>query len=154
MVTKLDPRQLTTGQQNALRRSEEYGVSFDELAEDIVESIYNLKGDKDTWFDLRHPTTGAKYQVKSTTSKIGEYYLNEGRFRIWQSQNKSMMGSDNANIAWYAFVLFDKNSGYLYVQRRKPKTVNKIVRESGGWNESGHDMGRQYKVRIPDVIEV
>lgn len=150
MTVTVDPRNLTRSQQRDLQRTE----SFGELAEDIVETVWNLEDESGEWYDLTHPTTGARYEVKSTSSEIGDKYPGDGRFRVWESQTKSLLASDRTNVAWYVFVFMDEDAGLLRIQRRKPSTVQKIVRKSGGWNQSGHSMGRQYKLPYRDVMEV
>lgn len=153
MTTVIDPRDLSRGQQEKLQRG---GDAFDELAEELVAEEFDLEhvGVDAEWFDCRHPDRPTKYEVKSTHEQIGEDYPAEGRFRVWKSQTKSLVASDARATAWYAFVLFDESEGLFYLQRRRPSTISRLVRDRGGWNESGHEsMGPQHKLPIDEVVE-
>jgi hypothetical protein len=151
MTVVLDPRDLSRGQQRRLQRE----ASFADVAEEIVAEEYGLDGlglDPD-WWDLR-TESGTKYQVKSTSTEIGEKYPGSGRFRVWQGQHRSLVASDAVGTAWYAFVLLDEDRGVLRIQRRRPSTVGRIVRERGGWNRSGHEsQGRQHKLPWETVVD-
>jgi len=150
-MIEISPRSLSRGQRDKLQRG---GQAFDELAEELVAEQYDLDGlglDPD-WWDLRHPEQTTKYQVKSTSSTVGEKYPGDGRFRVWETQTRSLIASDAAATAWYAFVLFDEERGVFKIQRRRPSTVNDLVQERGGWNRSGHDMGPQHKIPYEDVF--
>jgi len=148
----ISPRSLTRGQLDQLQRG---GKAFDELAEELVADEYGLEGlalDPE-WWDLRHPDRPTKYEVKSTSTKIGEKYPGDGRFRVWESQTRSLIASDAKATAWYAFVLFDEADGVLRIQRMQPSTVLSVVNERGGWNLSGHQsMGRQYKIPWTEIF--
>lgn len=152
MTRTIDPRDLSRGQQEKLQRS----AAFDELAEELVAEEYGLRGlsrDAD-WWDVRHPTSGAKFEVKSTSTSIGDRFEADGRFRVWKGQTRSLIASDAQGTAWYAFVLLDERDGVIRIQRRRPSTVQAIVDERGGWNESGHEsMGPQHKLPIDEVID-
>lgn len=153
MSRVVDPRNLTRGQQNQLQRE---GPAFDELAEELVAEEWSLEGlnKKADWWDLRHPTETRKYEVKSTSSTVGDKYAGDGRFRLWESQTRSLIASDAQASAWYVFVLFDEDNGVLRMQRRRPSTVLEVVQERGGWNQSGHEsMGRQHKLPWSEVFD-
>lgn len=152
MPEVLDPRDLSRGQRRDLQREQEFG----ELAEELVAEVYGLEhvGVNAEWFDARHPYRPTKYEVKSTSSTIGEKYPGDGRFRVWRSQTRSLIASDAQASAWYAFVLFDEDEGVLRIQRRRPSTINDLVQERGGWNRSGHEsQGRQHKLPWDEVID-
>lgn len=152
MTRTVDPRDLSRGQQRDLQRE----AAFDELAEEIVAEEYGLEhvGVDAEWFDARHPDRPTKYEVKSTSSTVGDQYPGDGRFRVWEGQTRSLVASDANGSAWYAFVLFDEDAGLLRIQRRRPSTVLGIVNERGGWNQSGHEsMGRQHKLPWSEVLE-
>lgn len=150
MTVTVDPRNLTRSQQRDLQRTE----SFGDLAEAIVREVWNLSNESGEWYDATHPNSNARYEIKSTSSEIGDKYPGDGRFRVWESQTNSLIASDRANVAWYVFVFMDESDGLLRLQRRKPSTVLNIVNKRGGWNESGHPMGRQYKLPYSDVMNV
>ena len=153
MTVVLDPRDLSRGQRQALQRDKDFG----DLAEELVAEEYGLEGlglDPE-WWDLRHPTRTTKYQVKSTSSTVGDKYPGDGRFRVWKGQNRSLVASDAQATAWYAFVLFDEDAGLLRIQRMKPSTVGRLVRERGGWNTSGHQsQGQQHKLPYGEVFDL
>jgi hypothetical protein len=152
MTVVVDPRTLSRGQQDKLQRGD---AAFDELAEEIVAEEYGLEGESldPEWWDLRHPSRTTKYQVKSTQSTIGEDYPAAGRFRVWETQTRSLIASDAQATAWYAFVLFDDSNGSLRIRRMRPSTVNDLVQNLGGWGPSGHQsQGRQHKLPIGEVF--
>lgn len=151
MTETIPIRDLSRGQRRDVQRSTE----FDDVAEEIVAEVYGLSGltrDPD-WWDLYLKSTGTKYQVKSTSTQIGEDYPAKGRFRVWKGQTRSLMASDAQGTAWYAFVLLDERDGVLRIQRKKPGTVWRIVQDLGGWMPSGHDsMGQQHKLPFSEVF--
>ena len=130
-----------------------------ELAERLVEAIVDGRHDTDTadWYDVVVDRTGTKYEVKSTSTRIGEDYPADGRFRVWQGQIRSLINSRHAGddgTAWVAFVLFDEDGNPVRVRRLHPETVLRIVHDRGGWNTSGHEeMGRQHKLPIEAVFD-
>lgn len=155
MTREINPRNLSRGQREKFGKAEDFRGSFEDLAEEIVAEEYGLKGtgDDDNWWDLRHPDRPTKYQVKSTETRIGDKYPADGRFRIWESQMRSMVGSDARGAAWYAFVLWVPDDGKLYIQRRKPGTVLQIINDRGGFNKSGHaNMKGQHKLPWHEVF--
>lgn len=111
------------------------------LAEEIVADEYGLlhRANEEEWYDCRHPRTNAKAEVKSAFTEVGEKYPARGRFRLRRDQTRSLLSSDAAGVAWYAFVRFDPDAGDVDVRRAKPSTVSGWVRERGGWNRAGHD---------------
>jgi len=153
MTVVVDPRELSRGDQRALQRE----ADFAELAERLVAEQWGLEGlslDAE-WWDLRHPDRPTKYEVKSTSSTVGEKYAGDGRFRVWKTQTESLVRSDAQATAWYAFVLFDEDAGLLRIQRRRPSTVRDIVENRGGWNRSGHEsMGPQHKLPFNEVVDL
>jgi hypothetical protein len=159
MIRTVDPRSLSRGQQRAIQTPDsdrEDNPSFADVAEEIVSEEYNLEGlslDPD-WWDLHAPERSTKYQVKSTQTSIGQEYPARGRFRVWESQTRSLIASDAQATAWFAFVWFEEESGLLRIRRMRPSTVLRIVNETGGWAESGHEsMGRQAKIDIGEVFD-
>lgn len=145
MTEAIDPRTLSRGQQRRLQRS----ASFEDVAEEIVADVFGLEGlglDPE-WWDLRHPSRPTKHQVKSTSTTVGQRYPGDGRFRLWESQTRSLIASDAQATAWYSFVLMDESAGVLRVRRARPSTVLSWVNDRAGWNKSGHDsQGRQHKL--------
>lgn len=138
-------RSMSRGEKRKLQ-----SASFGDLAESFVVHEYGYQSDNssESWFDAIHPNTGAKIEVKSTSTKIGKKYPGDGRFRLWENQHKSLVASDRSGVAWYAFVLLDADDAVLKIQRRKPSTVTRLVRARGGWNKAGHRdrSGRQHKL--------
>lgn len=133
----------------------QYDDDRETVAEELVAEEFGLLHvpDRAEWYDAVNDNTGAKSEVKSTSERIGEEYPADGRFRVWESQTRSLVASDAQGVAWVAFVLFDEDAGHAYIQRRKPSTVLSIVNERGGWNESGHsEFGRQYKLPIEPIF--
>ncbi|RKS84083.1 hypothetical protein BDK61_3483 [Haloarcula quadrata] len=150
MTEVLDIRSLPRTRQERLQRSK----SFGDVAEEIVAEVYGLEGlslDPD-WWDLRHPSRATKYQVKSTSTTVGNRYPGDGRFRVWEGQTRSLIASDAQATAWYAFVFLDETDGVLRTTRMKPSTVNNLVQDRGGWNRSGHSMGKQHKIPWDEVF--
>lgn len=143
---EIDPRDLSRGQQQKLQRSKSFGELAEELAAEQYDG-YKHVPDQSEWYDARHENTGSKMEVKSTSSTIGSKYPGDGRFRVWQGQHQSLTSSDASGTAWYVFVLLDEDAGLLRMRRVKPSTVTQIVRDRGGWNNSGHgSMGKQHKI--------
>lgn len=139
-----------------LRKLDRRADDREELAELIVAEIYGLEhvGDEGDWFDAVLESTGTKYQVKSTTVERAKGAT--GRYRLWELQHRSLVGSDAAGTAWYVFVLFDPQGGIASIRRCRPSTVGAIVRSRGGWNEAGHEDrpgDRQLKLPYEEVLE-
>lgn len=148
---ELDPRRLSAAQSKKLQRSK----SFGELAEELVAEEYGIdhRPNQSSWFDCRHPNTGAKTEVKSTSSAIGDKYPGNGRFRLWRSQHRSLTASDANGVAWYVFVLMDEGNGKIRMRRVKPSTVTQLIADRGGWNKSGHSsFDEQHKLPIDEVF--
>lgn len=130
-----------------------------ELAERLVAAIVDGRHDNETadWYDVHVGRTGTKYEVKSTSTRIGEDYPADGRFRVWQGQLRSLINSRHAGdsgTAWVAFVLFDEDQNPIRVRRLHPETVLRKVHDRGGWNTSGHEeMGKQHKLPIDEVFD-
>jgi len=117
-------------------------------AVEIVADEFGLDVDTESayWFDAVLPTTGTKYEVKSTSVEIGDEYREEGRFRLWADQHKRLLEADRNGTAWYAFVLFDGAGRVENIQRRRPTTVSKIVDH---WNTSKHKKRRSKQHKVP-----
>lgn len=143
-VDRVPIRSLSRGRQERLQRSK----SFGDVAEELVGEWYDVDLARGAeWFDLEHQGSGAKYQVKSTPSTIGGSYPGAGRFRLWESQHRSLTASEGQGTAWYCFVLLHEGEGELWFRRMFPSTVTRRVRERGGWNRSGHkSYERQHKL--------
>ena len=130
------------------RRADDRG----DLAERIVSEMYGLRhvGDAGGWYDAVLESTGTKYQVKSTAEDGAT--SGSAEFRLWETDHRSLVGSDAQGTAWYTFVLFSKRDGLQEVRRMKPSTVTKIVQEFGGWNESGHRDKNSRQVKLPQEL--
>ena len=142
MTRTLRMRSLSRTQQEKLQ-SGETGT----LAEELVAEEYGLKHrpDETDWYDCVHPNSGAKTEVKSTATQIGQQYEAPGRFRLRRDQTRSLLSSDARGVAWYAFVLYDFEKGEIRLRRAKPSTVSGWVSEAGGWNEAGHEEFEEQK---------
>lgn len=125
-----------------------------ELAEQIVAAAYDLDeidGDELDG-DAINPRTDARYEIKSTRPTVGSDYSNEGRFRLWQDQHRSIVAYDAQPdlTGWYVFVRFDESGTPREMRRVEPSTVTQLV---DGWNESGHERGaRQHKLPLSEVF--
>jgi len=149
MSETVDPRDLSRGQQRDLQRG---GPAFPDLAEQLAADVYgyDLERTRAEWWDVRHPSRPTKGEVKSTSSSIKS---GPGRFRVFESQTKSLIRSDAQATAWYTFVLFDESAGVLRIRRMRPSTVNDLVQDLGGWGPSGHQsQGKQHKLPIDEVF--
>ncbi|WP_338905229.1 hypothetical protein [Salinibaculum marinum] len=73
------------------------------------------------WYDAVHPSTGTKYEVKSTHRTVDNGAT--GRFRLWEDQHRSLAGAEGSDgqTAYYAFVLLDVDGEVVDVQRRHPR---------------------------------
>lgn len=136
-----------------LRRLDKRADDRSEFAELLVAEIYGLEhvGDKGDWYDAVLKSTMTKYQIKSTA--VERVKGSSGRFRLWETDHRSLVASDSSGTAWYVFVLFDGKGGVVSVRRCKPSTVTRIVEEAGGWNQAGHadKPGRQLKLPHEEV---
>jgi hypothetical protein len=138
-----------------LRRLDSRNPDDGELSETIVREAYNLEpidgGELDG--DLVNPRTEARYEVKSTRGSVGgSSYSNEGRFRLWLDQHRSIVGYDSQpNLTgWYVFVRFERGTP-VELRRVEPSTVTDLV---DGWNQAGHDErdSRQHKLPLSEVF--
>ena len=144
-MIELSIRQLPRSHQRKVQ-----GDLFHELAETIVAEEFGLSEFNDSeWYDCILKSTGTKYEVKSTSDRIRS---GKGRFRLWESQHRSLTAAEGQNMAWYAFVLLDTSDGVIRIQRMRPSTVTGIIRDRGGWNRSGHSKGKQHKLPIGAVF--
>ena len=108
--------------------------------EDYVARRFELEEcPENDWCDLVNPRTGTQWEVKVCQPNR--------RFRLWEDNHRSLTASDGQKTAWYYFIVVSKNGNIVDTQKRKPSTITRIVRERGGWNESGHERGsRQHKL--------
>ena len=121
-----------------------------ERAEQFVAREYDLDHTPEAeWYDCINPRTGTKYEVKSTSDMIGDEYPEEGRFRLWEEQHRSLTAAEGQNAAWYVFLV---DGGDM--RRVKPSTVTQWVNSRGGWNRAGHTRrdGKQHKLPVSEVF--
>jgi hypothetical protein len=106
-----------------------------DFAVEVVADEYGLVVDQHSaeWYDAVHPSSGAKYEVKSTHRELasGE----PGAFRLWKDQHRSLAAATARGVAWYAFVLLDENDDVDDLVRVKPSTIAKRIDD---WNQAGH----------------
>lgn len=116
-----------------------------------VAERYNLTVDSAPWYDAVSDT-GTKYEVKATSRQLADG--STGRYRLWESQHRSLVASDAQATAWYAFVLLTRSGQVMAIQRRRPSTVTQLVNERGGWYDAEHTGmdGRQFKLAHTAVI--
>lgn len=125
-----------------------------EFAAEVVADEFDLDVENgvEDWYDAVDPSTGTKYEVKSThrTLESGA----SGRFRLWEDQHRSLVAAEGADgqTAYYGFVVLEENGEVQNVVRRRPTTVTKIV--DGEWNRADHSEreGRQHKIPWYEVV--
>lgn len=119
-----------------------------EFAIEYVANAYDLEVENDVedWYDAVAPSTGTKYEVKSTHQELASGAT--GRFRLWEDQHRSLVAAESAEdqTAWYAFVLLDEDGEVEDIARRKPSTVTGIV---DGWNRAEHDDRDSGQHKVP-----
>lgn len=141
-----------------LRRITDPNQDRDVFAERLVAAIVDGTHDPDSahWYDVRVDRTGTKIEVKSTATRIGDDYPADGRFRLWESQIRSLINSRHAGetgTTWVAFVLFDEDGQPRRARRMHAETVLRLVRDRAGWNDSGHEeYDHQHKLPIDSVF--
>jgi len=122
-MIELPIRDLSRNQQRRLQESK----AFDALAEDLVAEEYQVNQFTDAeWYDAADDDTGTKYEVKSTSSVIGDKYPSVGRFRLWKAQHLSLAISEGSGqgTAWYAFVFLDESDGTIKIPASKADDSN------------------------------
>jgi hypothetical protein len=134
-----------------VKRLQRSSKDIGKFAEEIAAAVY-----ADPQRDFRDERThdlrgehGAVYEVKSALDEMGQKYPAKGRFRLWEEQHESMVRKDRDGTAWYIFVLFefeDDRPRRARLTRVKPAKIGRSIGARGGWNESGHPAGKQYKV--------
>lgn len=150
MTERVDLRDLTERQRRMYGDGERAVV-----AEQLVAEVFGARHapDREDWFDVVDEDRATKFEVKSTSVRIGDDHPAPGRFRLWRAQIRSLIASDAGATAWVAFVLFDEDQGTATIQRRRPSTVWDVVAARGGWNDSGHaEWGKQHKLPYDDVL--
>jgi len=140
-----------------LTRSDKKRLQTDpgDLAETLVSQNYNgfsRFGVEN--FDVSESETGKLGEVKSTSTTLQSDA--KGRFRLWQAQHEKLLRADRNGTARYVFVLFDVSSRDVTARMKQqiPAYIGRSIGSRGGWNDSGHDMGKQYKLPIEAVFDV
>lgn len=146
MLARRRLRNLPRRQRDLLHEGES-----DVVAEEIVAEELGPNGrhrpDRAEWYDVVLDSTGAKTEVKSTWTEVGEKYPAGGRFRLRRDQTRSLHAANASGVSWYALVLFDEDAGEVVVRRVRPSTVSTWVRDRGGWNRAGHEeFSHQHKL--------
>lgn len=112
----------------------------------------DVENDVAEWYDAVDPSTGTKFECKSTHQQLEDGAT--GRFRLWEDQHRSLTSAAAADgqTAWYGFVVLDEDNDVKHLVRRKPSTVTKIV--GGEWNRAEHveRKSRQHKVPWYEAI--
>jgi|GEM_PF-2184495 hypothetical protein len=113
--------------------------------ESYVRRRDDLEASEVDWCDLRNPRTNSAHEVKVCEPNR--------RFRIWEDNHRSLTTADGQNAAWYHFLVVTDGGNVIEERRMKATTVTKLVRERGGWNESGHERGsRQLKIPESEIF--
>ena len=96
------------------------------------------------------------FDVNSDSGKLGEAKSTatrltsgaKGRFRLWKQQHDKLLRADRDGTARYVFVLFDTSERPVRARMKEqiPADVGRQIGARGGWNESGHSMGKQHKL--------
>lgn len=138
-----------------LSRSEARSYQEDpgKAAERLVEGAYsNLSRFGVENFDLS--ADGQLVEVKSTATEIAGGA--SGRFRLFRDQHEQLVRADRDGSAWYVFVLVDvsERPPTARMVRREPASIGYTIGARGGWNQSGHPSGQQYKLPISAVFDV
>jgi len=104
-------------------------------------------------FDVNDDDTGKLGEVKSTATELQSGQ--SGRFRLWKKQHDKLTRADRAGTARYVFVLFDVSSRPVTARMKQqiPANVGRRIGARGGWNDSGHDMGLQYKLPYAEIFD-
>lgn len=103
-------------------------------------------------FDISDSDTGQLGEVKSTATELSSGA--KGRFRLWKQQHEKLLRADREGSARYVFVLFDVSSRPVVAQLKQkvPSDIGRKIGARGGWNQSGHPSGPQYKLPIEAVF--
>jgi hypothetical protein len=125
-----------------------------ELAEEIAEGEYTGYGrfHDSGPFDLAKES-GAVAEVKSTATTLSNGAA--GRFRLWKDQHEKLVRKDRNGSARYIFVLFDVSSRPVTARMvtREPAHIGNVIAGRGGWNQSGHQSGKQHKLPFDTVMK-
>jgi hypothetical protein len=137
----------------ARRLQNDDGSLAEELAADEYAGFQRDFQDAD-WYDLT--TTGGGYvECKSTFTRLESGA--KGRFRLWKTQHEQLVehDRDDGASAWYCFVLWNVDGRDIVARfvRKKPAEIGRSIGARGGWNESGHTMGPQYKLPYAAVFD-
>jgi len=103
-------------------------------------------------FDVSDSDTGKLGEVKSTATTLSGGQ--SGRFRLWREQHDKLLRADRDGTARYVFVLFDVSDKPVVASMKQqvPADIGNKIGARGGFNDSGHAMGEQYKLPIDAVF--
>jgi len=95
---------------------------------------------------------GRLVEVKSTQSTLANNAA--GRFRLFEEQHEKLVRADREGTARYVFVLVDVSGRPLRARmvEKIPADVGRMIGARGGWNQSGHPSGPQFKVPIEAIF--
>lgn len=119
-------------------------------AERRARKKYGLEADRNEWRDARY-SNGTPVEVKACKPQY--------RFRLFREAHHKLASQKG----WYVFVVYtpvtvgespaDTKIQVHGMKRRKATTVTRIVRdEYDGWDESGHEKGKQQKLPPKAVL--
>lgn len=141
-------RQLSRNELDRLQRSGT-GALAEEIAADLYADYSTFRDAGE--FDLATEAGGIG-ETKSTLSELANG--NKGRFRLFKPQHEALVRKDRSGSAFYVFLLFDisRKQPVAKVVRRNPADIGNVIAGRGGFNQSGHDSGRQHKLPISSVF--
>lgn len=122
-------------------------------SERIAADEYGYKTYLSERFDAARES-GSVIEVKST--QFEHESGARGRFRLFKGQHESIVRYDRQESAFYVFALWDNTArpSEVYLTRRKPAKVGRIIGARGGWNRSGHPSGKQMKLPYSQFFDV
>lgn len=144
-MVKRDPSELT--------EPEEKSTILGLLGEQHTRKAYGLRipsGGRTDWKDAEY-ANGTPGSIK--------FCQPDRRFRVFESDH-DVITSQNG---YYFFGVYepvtignslaDSEINVLAMKRKRATDVTKLIRRKGdGWNESGHEKGRQHKIQVEEVF--
>jgi hypothetical protein len=115
-------------------------------AEEAAARKYNLRRERNTWYDAVYESNGRKVQVKATRRILASG--RPGRYRFWLKDHKLL----KEHSGGYVLVLYHPSAGI----RKIEKASTSAVEEAANWINSGHKLrsgsGQQAKIRWDELL--